>query len=178
MMIQRLFAAIFFMLAATFAQADEHKLGSITGDQIELKTYDHAIAGSIRDFVVWGFTNEKNGVSQLIMRRDGQLVNTLFGKQGEKVGGTIEHTVAGQKVKTELYFVGFDKDANEYTFEKNGKPFKVKVEYEDFQNHHYINPTYTASLEDGSQIQFRFEGHACYNYSMHLIFLLVGAYSH
>lgn len=178
MIFQRLIATVFCVLISSVAIAEDHKLSEIKGDKIELKTYDHAIAGSIQDFVVWGFVNEQTGASQLLMRRDGQVIETSFSKQGDKMGGVIEHTVANKKITTELFFVSLDTNSNEYTFEMNGQPFTVKVTADDFQNHHFINPTYAATLPDGSEFNFRLEGQACYNYSMHLIFMIVGAYSH
>lgn len=153
-------------------------VSTIKGTEIDLKAYDHAFAGVIKDFVAWGVLDEATGTSELRMRRDGQTVVAQFGKVASGFGGTVSHEQAdGTSKTTKIEFVSLDMDAATYTFKVNGAEMLVKVTSDDFQNSHFINPTYNVVL-DGKTIEFKFEGSACYNYSMHLIFMIAGAYFH
>ena len=81
-------------LTSPLARAEDgHELSSIKGDMnIDLKTYDHAMAGSVKGFVMWGGVNEAEGKSELIMRRDGQDVKAVFAQVDKTFGGTVVHT--------------------------------------------------------------------------------------
>lgn len=177
-MFQKLLTTVFLFAFSLTASAKGHTLGSLTGTHIELKSYDHAIAGSVRDFVIWGYLDESTFSSDLVMRRDGQLVKATFKRDGEKIGGVIEHMKDAKRISTEIFLQNFDKDKNTFHLTINNKPLIVKVEADDFSEGHFINPTYNATFADGTELSFRLEGEACYGYSMHLIFQVIGAYSH
>lgn len=65
---------------ASTARAEDHSLSTIQGTQVDLKAYDHAFAGQIRDFIAFGTLDESTGTSELTMRRDGQIVRATFGR--------------------------------------------------------------------------------------------------
>ena len=166
------------VLASAPALADEHPLGTITGPGIDLKVYDHAFAGSIRDFVAWGEVNEQEFVSTLLMRRDGQTVRAQFGKLPTgKIGGTIRHEAQGKVLETALELAGIDRAASKILLTRNGKPVEVQITADGFANNHFENPTYTAVV-DGRTVTYKLSGHACYGFSLHLSFLIIGAYTH
>ena len=183
-MLSRIFSATIivatFYLGAQLGFAEEgHDLSTIRGDQgIDLKAYDHAMAGAIKDFVVWGSVDESRSRSELIMRRDGQDVKATFKRDGNTFGGVVQHkTDSGVKI-TSVKFSGLDRQRNEYSFLVNGESVKVSVDAEDFRNNHFIKPTYKITTGDGVTTSFKFEGQACYNYSLHLITMMIAAVAH
>lgn len=158
---------------------DGHELSSIKGDlAIDLKVYDHAMAGSVKNFVIWGSVNEAQGTSELIMRRDGQDVKTLFRQTEKQFGGTVEHRGLNGTRTTNIQFAGLDRQKNEYTFLVNGENVKAVVTSEDFRNNHFIKPTYTISGRGIEGFSFKFEGQACYKYSLHMITMMIAAATH
>ena len=172
-------AAVLFLAPNSAFSEEGHDLTTIKGDQgIDLKAYDHAMAGSIKDFVVWGSVSEARATSELIMRRDGQDVKATFRRDGNKFGGIVQHkTSAGTKTTT-IEFSGLDRQRNEYSFLVNGETVKAAIDAEDFRNNHFIKPTYKITTPNGVTTSFKFEGQACYNYSLHLLTLMLGALIH
>lgn len=160
-----------------FALADDHPLSEIKGTDIDLKVYDHAIAGSIRDFVVFGNKEEGKFKSTLLMKRDGQLIETVFEPGARGAGGVIRQETEERTIETELRLVGMDQENQQITVAVNGEPVTVQIEGE-WDGSHFANPSYTAVV-NGEEIHFSMaEGHACYGYSTHLIFWILGAYLH
>jgi len=182
-MMTRLMVSALISVAAVsspvaFAE-DGHQLANIKGDlNIDLKAYDHAMAGSVKDFVIWGSVNEAKGMSELIMRRDGQDLKAIFKQVDKNFGGTVEHRTDYGPRSTSVQFAGLDRQKNEYSFLVNGDMIKARVTSEDFQNNHFIKPTYTIVNRDGSQTTFKFEGQACYKYSMHILTMMIAATTH
>lgn len=166
------------LVPASIAHAEDHPLSTITGPGIELKVFDHAFAGSIRNFVVWGEVNEQDFTSELIMRMDGQTIRTVFKKAEDGVlQGTIRHeTEAGTK-ETTLAFLGIDKAGSKIILKRNGFPVEVSIVAEGFANNHFENPTYRATI-DGHDVAFTLKGRACFGYSLHLALLILGATTH
>lgn len=182
-MLARIFVSALISVAAlssSLARAEDgHGLSSIKGDlNIDLKTFDHALAGSVKGFVMWGGVNEAEGKSELIMRRDGQDVRAMFQQTDKSFGGTIQHQTSTGFRSTQIQFAGLDRDKNEYSFLVNGESVKAQVQGEDFRNNHFIKPTYTILNRDGSQTKFKFEGEACYKYSLHILTLMIAATTH
>lgn len=169
-------AALCFGLTA---QAEEHTLNTITGSHdIQLKEFDHSIAGSVRDFVVFGNVSETSNSAELTMKKDGQLIRTVFQKEGNELGGTIHHEVEGRAIDTRIVFKGLDKEKNKFSYEVNGKLAEVTVLADKFENNHYINPQYVVTY-NGQMIMYKLNGgQACYRYSAFLNFLMLGAVLH
>ncbi|MGE3533660.1 MAG: hypothetical protein AB7H48_02395 [Parachlamydiales bacterium] len=161
-----------------FSHAEEHPLSVITGTEIDLKTYDHAFAGSIKKFVVWGnIIDEHAFKSELIMKNDGQTIRANFEKTEKSIGGTIKHDVEGRTIETSLAFDKIDSANSTLFLTRNGKPVEVKIAAEDFKDKHFKNPVYTVTWEGGT-FEYALKGDACWAYSLNLAFLIVGAYTH
>ncbi len=167
-----------FALCLSVAQAVEHGMGDIKGNSIELKTYDHAIAGEVNGKLIFGNVNEEEGYSELNIKYEGTLSKTIFSKEeGKKFGGTISFTTEKGDHQMIVEFVKLDRSTNTYTFSFNGKLLNIQVTAPEFKNNHFINPTYTTILEDGKMIRFTMSnGQACYNFSAHLITMIVSSY--
>ncbi|OFZ20662.1 MAG: hypothetical protein A2X94_04075 [Bdellovibrionales bacterium GWB1_55_8] len=174
---KKLLIAILALSFSSVVMAEDHPIATITGTGIDLKTYDHAIAGSIRDFLVWGFVDEATFSSELIMRRDGQIVRANFKKDGDKIGGVIQQQIDGKSRETAIYLKGINKEQKALLLEIAGEPVTVTIQFDKIENDHFINPVYTATIR-GETVSFRLEGDACYGFSFHLAALILGAYAH
>lgn len=173
-----LMTAACFLSGSALAE-DGHGLSSMKGDLgIELKVYDHAMAGAIKDFVIWGSVNEKEGTSELIMRRFGQDIKTIFKKGEKSFGGVVSSQSERGLRTTSIQFAGLDRQKNEYQFILNNSPVTAIVTSEDFQNNHFIKPTYTINTGNGQSFSFKFEGQACYKYSLHILTMMIAAVTH
>lgn len=173
-----LVAVMGFGAGVGYAEAD-HDLATMKGDLgIDLHVFDHAMAGSLRGFVIWGSVNEQTGASELIMRRDGQDVKSIFKKTGNVFGGVVQHDAETGTISTDIAFVGLNRETNVYSFTVNGKSVTAEVMAEDFVSNHFIKPTYKLTMPDGKSVSFKFDGKACYNYSLHIITMMIAAVTH
>ena len=58
-----------------------------------------------------------------------------------------------------------------------GKDYVVQIASDDFQNDHFINPSYKTEI-DGQLLNLRWKRASCYGFSSHLIMMILGAYLH
>ncbi|MFC1522302.1 hypothetical protein ACFL6Y_07820 [Elusimicrobiota bacterium] len=155
-----------------------HDLGSIKGTNIDMKVYDHAIAGAIKGFVAWGFFDESSGISTLIMRHYAQLITTEFKKQEDgKFGGVIKSGEGDAARITTVRFVKVDPSTHSLVLELNGNSITVNITSEAYENGHFINPTYSTVI-NGEAVSYKIEGEGCYGYSIHMAMMILGAYVH
>jgi hypothetical protein len=170
---------LFIALLCQIAFAGDHSLTDIEGKEIKLKMYDHAIAGSIKDYVVFGHNDEEANTSELIIRKHGQIIKSTLSKTAAGLGGVITHNNDGITYITTIKFIGLNPQEQKYEFEINDEKVEVLVRAEDFQNNHFINPHYFVTFANGEKIDFKvLSGQACYRASLHLIMMVVGAYIH
>jgi len=169
--------AVLALLISTVSFAEEAQLGSVKGPQIDLKLSDHAIAGSIKNFVMWGFVDEETFSSDIIIRKDTQLIKATFKKQDDgRTGGVIQHTVDNKELVTSVYLVGVNGKEQKIVLSINGQDVVVSIAGE-YKDGHFRNPTYSA-VYNGEEIRFTVEGEACYGFSFHLSAMVLGAYLH
>lgn len=168
----------FSFLSAFVAFAEDHALTNIRGTQIELKSYDHAIAGAVKDFVIFGNKDDATGTSELQIKNYGQVIKTVFGQTGYGLGGTIESVRNGTKVETTLFLKNVDMTRQTITLVANNREIEVKISSEGFSQGHFKNPTYSTVI-DSKEVTFSMEkGEACYGFSAHLLMMILGAYLH
>lgn len=171
--------SFFMLLSPTALAGGEDKLTRITGTNINLSYADHAWGGSIKEFVAWG----AKGVSgeefaSLTMKKDGALFSTNFTQSESGLGGTISHVRAGETVSTKVELARIEKDTQTVVIRINGVEVPVKITADSFENGHFVNPQYTATI-NGEVVSFKMEdGHACYGCSAFLIMTILGAYAH
>lgn len=162
-------------LVMNFAFAGEHRLTEILGKDIQLKTYDHAIAGSIKNFVIFGHVDEATATSELTLKKDGQLIKTTFKKSETGLGGTISQS----ENTTQVRFVKIDAQEQKIYLKINDQLAEVKILADRYENKHFINPRYLVTLANGETLDFHMvDGGACYQFSTHLVMLIAGSYFH
>jgi len=130
-----------------------------------------------RPFIYRLAHDEETFSSELIMRRDEQIVKAVFKKaEAGAIGGVIRHTVDNQVKETSLYFVRVVKEENKLILKINGQEVVVAISGP-LNNGHFVNPTYTAVI-NGETVSYALEGEACYSFSFHLAAMIMGAYVH
>ncbi len=170
-------AATFVTLLFTSVANADHDLTNIYGPGIELKSFDHGFAGSIRDYIAYGQMDESTFTSRIVVRKDNQTIEAEFAKTGEFIGGSISRMIGDTLTTTKIEFVRIDKENSIFVFKINEKEISVTVTADRFENNHFVNPTYSTVVND-EVVEFTIEdGKACYGYSLHLIMMVVGAYS-
>ena len=171
--------SIYFILTLLFtpslsALADEHPMGEVVGDEIHMSSYGHGIAGKIADKLIFGHLDESSTpkTSTLKVLKDDFPVETSFTNTDGVWGGTLKHNNKEVRVK----LVSIDRTVPAYIIDINGTEYSVKVEYDSFQNNHFINPKFTTHLE-GKEVSVKFtNGQSCWMYTIHLIFMIYGSY--
>jgi hypothetical protein len=182
---------ILSMLLSSFVFADDHHLTTLTGTQINLQAYDHAIAGSIKDYLIFGNKDESTGKSELIIKKNGMVTRANFGMNEGQFGGHVLYSKLEQDAEgntvllTETFhFYLSEINKNEQTItlnlhKQNGtEKIVVKISADDFRNNHFINPEYSTVI-NGEEIKFKLnDGQACYNFSTHLITMILASHLH
>ena len=104
--------------------------------------------------------------------------NATFSKKRDGIGGTIEHkTATGEKI-SKLKLLKINQTEQSIEFSHNGKSILVEIEADAYENNHFINPRYFANI-NGEKVSFAIkDGEACYGFSTHLIFMIMGSYLH
>lgn len=171
------------LYAALPAWADgDHALTSIEGKEIALKLYDHALAGSMKDFVVWGVMAGKEAFAELGMRKHGQTIRTRFVVGSDKkVSGTVEHLAKdGTRVQTRLVLQRYDADSMTLHFAINeGQKYRVVVKPEQMDGRHMVNPEFTIVPPDGEPVVFKVvKGEACIGHASKMATIILAAYLH
>jgi len=157
--------------------SEEHGMSTIAGTSVELKTRDHAFAGSIGDWLAFGHFKHDGFVSNLTLLKGEHRIEAEFGEKDGGIGGSIVRTENGVVHETKIRFMKASKTAPQLVFDLNGQALEVTIVPDDFQNNHFINPTYTATI--GAQTHsFTLKGEACYGYSSHLIMMIFGTLAH
>jgi len=164
-----------FLVTASLVWAEEHQHGTIEGEKIHLKTFDHAFAGELNRAVAFGEMNHEAFTSELKIRKYGQTIKAVFEKQGQEIGGKIEFDRDGARQSMAVKFVGLDQENQTITLEIAGEQAVVQITADEFVDNHFIHPTYATTYK-GEEIKFSFSGKACYGYSLHLLMMILGGY--
>jgi len=156
---------------------DGQELTTIRGTNIDMKIYDHAMAGSIKDFVAWGFFDEAAGTSELIIRKYGQTFKTVFNKQENgKFGGTITFTRDNVTQNVGIEFGKVDPQKKEIYLKVNNEDVVITVVPESMNGGHMVNPTFTTTLK-GETVSYVLGGESCFGKSSFFAMMILGAYS-
>ncbi len=164
----------FFCLFSALADESDHPLTMIRGDEIELVAKGHSFSGLIKDrWLMAEVTGAGHSLGTLHLKSEIGVQTFEFKKFNQVFQGELQTTQS--KMKAE--FVSLDTKISTYTIRFNQSEYKVRVEADDFQNNHFINPTYILELEDGREVKARLlDGQACYMYSLQLILMIFGTY--
>jgi hypothetical protein len=170
-----------FILSSSPAMASDHgsNPATITGTEINLMEMDHGFAGMIKNTLVFGTLDEETGKSTLVFKKEGKVFHTDFQKTNGSMQGilTSEDETGIMKV-TEVLFESVDRANQMINVKIEGETVAVTIKADQFENNHFFNPTYTASLK-GKTVSFTLNGgKACYNFSAHLIMMIYGAMAH
>ncbi|OGS08844.1 MAG: hypothetical protein A2270_00050 [Elusimicrobia bacterium RIFOXYA12_FULL_51_18] len=153
-------------------------VGNVTGTNIEMKAYDHTVAGIINGGIAWGFFDEAAGSSRLIMRKYGQVISAEFKKQADKsLGGVITSSDGSSQRTTSVFMAGADPAARTFKLRINEEEVVVTIVPEAMSSGHFVNPTYSAVI-DGKPVSYRIEVEGCLGYSIQMGMMILGAYAH
>jgi hypothetical protein len=153
-----------------------HEIGNVAGTNIEMKSYDHAVAGVINGGLVWGFFDEAKGVSTLTLRKYGQIISAEFKRQEDKsLGGVITSGEGESQRTTSVFLAGTE--SRGFKLRINGEEVAVAISPEGVNNGHFVNPTYSTVI-GGKPVSYRIEVEGCLGYSIYMGMIVLGAYAH
>jgi hypothetical protein len=175
---KKLLSTILF-LVSFYAHSSEHAMTNFRGGDVELKSYDHGVAGSVREAIIFANNDEEKGITKFIAKKDGKIINAEIKTQTNGSFGTFFDytTMQGENKIISVTFKSLDREKNKYLFIVNGKEITISVKADDFKNNHYINPQYDFQFEDKVLSVKMENGEACYNFSAHLIAIVLTAYT-
>ncbi|MBU2573470.1 MAG: hypothetical protein KKH28_05280 [Elusimicrobia bacterium] len=155
-----------------------HDLGDVTGADIAMKVYDHAVAGAVNGAVAWGFFDEAASASKLIMRKYGQTISAEFKRQPDKsLGGVITSGDGSSQRSTSVFLAGADMASRTFKLRINDAEVVVAIAPEGISNGHFVNPTYSTVI-GGKPVSYRIEVEGCFGYSIQMAMIILGAYAH
>ena len=165
-------------LASAADSEPGQELTTIVGTNVDMKLYDHAMAGSIKDYVAWGFFDEAGGSAELIVRKYGQTVKTVFTKQANgKIGGTMSRTVDGKELSTTIQFMGVASGGpnKKIVLDINGTRLEVEVIPGAINGTHMVNAEFRANY-NGEEIRYTMGGEGCFGKFAYFTMMIFGAY--
>jgi hypothetical protein len=177
--ISALLLAISLISAPAFAEDHGQTPATIMGTEINLMEMDHGFAGMIKNTLVFGTLDEETGKSTLVFKKEGKVFHTDFQKTNGTMQGVLSsEDEAGILKVTEVLFQSVDRANQMINVLIDGETVAVSIKADKFENNHFFNPTYTATLK-GKTVSFTLNGgKACYNFSAHLIMMIFGAMAH
>ena len=162
------------LMCSAVTLASEHPLSTLTGTDIDLRVYDHALAGSIEDFVFFGQKLEGKFESEMTIRKRGHVARATFKQTGRGIGGVVTAQSPERETKTDVILGAIDGTAQTITVSINGVDSVVTITADGFENDHFINPTYSFTLAEKSY-EMTLQGQACYGFSAHILMMILGA---
>lgn len=164
-------------LAYRGVEPGQDKVGNVTGTDIQMKAFDHTVAGVINGGIAWGFYDEAGGAARLVMRKYSQVITAEFKRQDGKLGGVITSTDGQSQRSTVVTLAGVDSANNVFKLKLNDEVVAVTVTPESINGGHYVNPTYSAMI-GGKPVSYRIEVEGCMGYSIYMGMIMLGAYTH
>lgn len=166
-----------FSLSSFNAFSHEYKMTSIVGTNIKLEAAGHGFAGSVNDKLIFGRKIEGQFVSRLEVLAKNHNQSVSFQMKDNVFQGDISSTTDnGDIVVHQLTFTDLDRNSNTYSLKFDEQEIEVQVTADKFENGHFINPRYETEV-NGEKISFKIlDGQACYGYSLHIIFMILGSY--
>jgi hypothetical protein len=166
----KLILALSLIFTSFIALAGDHSLTNFKGGDVELKAADHAVAGSVKGHLIFASLSEETGVTNFTAKKDGKLINLEIKRLASGSFGVETNTLS-------VLFKKLVREENKFIFTVNGEEIAIDIKADDFSNNHYINPAYTFHFKDKDLTVKLEKGEACYNFSAHLIAMILTAYS-
>jgi hypothetical protein len=155
-----------------------HELGSVTGTNIDMKVYDHAMAGALNGGVAFIVYEESEGGSRLTLRKYGETIQAEFKEQADNtLGGVITSGQNEQARTTKVEFVGLDSASNTFKLQIGDEEVTVAITTEGTVGGHMKNPTFSTTIA-GQPVSFRVEVECCYGYAIFASMAILGGYAH
>jgi hypothetical protein len=168
------------LLMSTFVFAEEHSLSFFRGGDVDLKAYDHSVAGSIGESLVFASNDEATGITTYVAKKEGKIITTEIKKHEDGQFGTELNyvTAEGEQKSISVLWKALNRAENKYVFTMNGQDVAVYVKAEGMDGEHFINPQYDFQFADGKTLSVKLEnGTACYGLSANFITIILTSYS-
>jgi hypothetical protein len=162
-------------LGQAFADDNDHPMTKIIGDNIELMTKGHTLAGKVDDKLLYAdIHGPSHSIADMTIKDHDENLKARFTWENRQYDATI----TAENKETRVRFVKIDQDNPAIVLEINGKEYTVKIESDDYQNNHFFNPTYSTTV-DGKTVSFKLvESKACWMYSLQLSAVILSTYLH
>ncbi len=167
-------AGCLFFSSLMFASED-HGIGKITNDELDLSYIDHVLAGRVGDRPVFARPLEGRFGLYLWHRANGKnYETTLELKDGKIVGGVATQSIDGQVVEEQFQIVEYSRESGSLSGSIGEKHFSVKVSSETMDGHHYVNPHFLIVIDNLKHYEFDIkDSKACMGCIMKLSYAII-----
>ena len=176
MSFQKAFIALFTLLltSSTFA-SDEHGIGKIVTDELNLSYIDHVLTGRIGDRPVFAKPLAEGFGLALWHRAHGQDFETVFTKVDKELKGPVQSLSATKEaISTVFQVTGLSGKEGRLEGIIGDRKFTVQVTADEMNGHHYINPHFEITFADGFIYEFDIEdGQACMGCAVKLSYAII-----
>jgi len=173
----RFFSAI---LAMTFtlpilAQEEEHGVGRIVNNDMNLSYIDHVLSGEIAGEPILAKPLENEFGISLWHRSRGEEFETIFKKEGNILVGEVNgFDQSERRVETQFKIHEISSPANLIIGQIDNRFFKVRISSETMNGNHYVNPTFKITFQDGALYEFTLDGgEACMGCAAKLSYVII-----
>ncbi len=176
------------MVLANSVFAHEHAPAILKGETLELFEQEHAFAGKVLNSAVFAGFDHKPFGTTLVLRKNDKTLQTRIeplapreGIESKLLGVLTEQISAEESVVTTVSLQGIQRNEDQTALFKylvDDKEVTVLVKGERFENNHFVNSTFTATLADGEVLVWTFSGESCFAYSANIAASILLAHTH
>ena len=169
-----LLAMLVYPIQGFSASDEDHGIGRIVTQELDLFYIDHVLTGKIGDRPVFAKPIKGGGLF-LWHKAEGQEFETALNNQD----GSLKASVGSLTTKARNYNKNFtikniSKDAGTIRGTHGKREFTVTVTSDTMEGHHYVNPHFQIEFEDGGNYDFTLEGSsACMGCATKLSFAII-----
>lgn len=175
----RLGISIVCFMIALLAKAEDHGIGRITDQVMDLTYVDHVLTGTIADREIHGKVLENEFGFLIEQTAQGvQFESVLRDVDGELKGEIISIKPNGVLSVDTMYFDQIDHATGSITGRIKNHTFSVKVSSDEMNGHHYVSPTFKIMIDDQYVYEFHLAGgQACMGCAIRLSYAVLSILS-
>ena len=152
---------------------ENHGIGKITNDELDLTYIDHVLTGRVGDRPVFARPAKEGFGLYLWHRANGQDFESSLRVEGDRIkGAVLSQSLNGESIEEEFYYTEREQGLLKGVI--GDRTFMVEISSEAMNGHHYINPHFLVTFGDGQTYEFDLKNsQACMGCSMKLTYAVL-----
>ena len=134
---------------------DDHGIGKISTDELDLSYIDHVLAGRVGDRPVFAKPLEGEFGLYVFHRAGGENYETTLRRvDGDIIGNVVSQTCDGEALEEQFTIDEYSADNGTLSGRIGEKHYFVEVTSDTMNGHHYVNPHFAITMDDNFTYEF------------------------